>query len=148
LLAVSTVRQIAVWNDPVSLWTHVIAHAPDSPRGYYNLGNHYLAGGDVARAEAEWRRAVEVQPNHSMALNQLGNVAMQASRLDEAATLYARAVRADGRNVEARYNLAVTLETLGRGAEARTHYEAFLEYAPAEYEHLIPAVRRKLGLTE
>lgn len=144
-LAALTVRQIGVWRDSVALWTRVADHYPGCATAFYQLGDAWRKKGDPARAGQAWERTVEIAPGHSPGLNSLGNLAFVSGSLERARDWYRRAVNADGRNVEARFNLALTLERLGEHAEARRHYQAFLERATPEYAHLLPGVRAKLA---
>lgn len=59
--AVLSHRQTRVWRDDVSLWRHVVAHAP-SAMGFNNLGGMALQSGDRAAALALLRRSIEVGP--------------------------------------------------------------------------------------
>jgi len=144
-LGALTVRQISVWRDSVTLWTHVTRRFPDCASAFYQLGHAYRRKRDFASAENAWRRTVEIAPRHSEALNGLGNLAMIRGSLPAARDWYRAAVTADDRNAEAHFNLALTLEGLGDPAGARRHYQAFVDRATPEYAHLLPEVRAKLA---
>jgi hypothetical protein len=144
-LAALTVRQIGVWRNSVTLWTHVTRHFPDCASAFYQLGHAYRRKRDFASAENAWRRTVEIAPRHSEALNGLGNLAMMRGSLPAARDWYRAAVIADDGNAEAHFNLALALEGLGDHAGARRHYRAFVDRATPEYAHLLPGVRAKLA---
>jgi hypothetical protein len=145
-LGLSTLRQIAVWKDSVSLWRYVAEKEPDEPVSYFNLGNFYRSQGDLESAERSWERAVQLVPPHSQSLNQLGNLAYLRKAFPVAARYYRRAVESDPGNSEAQLNLARTLDALGEREAAAEHYRLFLREAPAEYRYLFGDVRRRLGL--
>jgi predicted O-linked N-acetylglucosamine transferase (SPINDLY family) len=65
--------------------------------------------GDLAGAEAAFRRALAAEPAHAPACSNLGMVVWDQRRLDEAMTLLVRAVRLDPAHVGARLNLANAL---------------------------------------
>jgi tetratricopeptide (TPR) repeat protein len=68
-------------RDPESLaWTLV------------QLGNEHFATGDLARAGAAYERALEVFPDHALALAGVGRVRAGEGRLDDAIAAYRRAV--------------------------------------------------------
>jgi tetratricopeptide (TPR) repeat protein len=50
----------------------VLEEAGDNAEAHYQLGELYAAGGDAARARAEWRRAVWIDPAHGGARKRLG----------------------------------------------------------------------------
>jgi tetratricopeptide (TPR) repeat protein len=54
-------RQVRVWRDDVTLWSHVVAQGP-SAMAYNNLGAMALQRGDRATALEFLRRSVEVGP--------------------------------------------------------------------------------------
>ncbi|MCG3161645.1 MAG: Beta-barrel assembly-enhancing protease [Acidobacteria bacterium] len=60
----------------------------------------------IEEAERELNQALKVKPNDAAAFNLLGAIRAQQGKLDEAETLFARAVRADNRLVGAHLNLA------------------------------------------
>jgi tetratricopeptide (TPR) repeat protein len=90
------------------------------------------------------QRAVELRPESSVAHNQLGNVYALANLLDAALAEYETAVRLDDSNAEALYNLAQTLERLGRMDEAVPWYRRFVEVAPPQLGAVVERVRTKL----
>ncbi len=49
----------------------IIASNPQSSDGHFYLGETYLAMGDRARARAEWREALRIDPNNEAAYNRL-----------------------------------------------------------------------------
>jgi tetratricopeptide (TPR) repeat protein len=60
----------------------------------------------LAAAEQQLRSVLRATPNQAVALNLLGTVRAKQGKLNEAETLFTRAVRADGRLTGARMNLA------------------------------------------
>jgi hypothetical protein len=142
-----SVKQMSLWQNSVSLWEYVIKKKPEFADAYYNLGNYYRDQRDLFKAEKEWKRTVEVEPRHSPALNQLGNLAFLSNSLVQAKAYYWAAVESDFDNAEAHYNLARVLETLDERGEALKHYGIFVNIAPPEYSHLIPKVREKLSVS-
>ena len=58
--------------------------APDSASLHNNLGNHYLAQGDMARARAQFLRVVEIDPGHPNANLQLAEMSIKAKDGDSA----------------------------------------------------------------
>ncbi|MFO0627648.1 MAG: tetratricopeptide repeat protein [Polyangiales bacterium] len=70
------------------------------------------------RAEAAYRRAVELDPNLATALTNLGNLRLLAGDRGESEALYRRAMGADSTLAEAPYNLAYLLVERGEHAQA------------------------------
>lgn len=82
------------------------AAAPDNPDAHYQLGAVRMGRRDLAGAEEELRRALELGPNHPAALNDLAVLLMSQGRREEAAELLERLVRIQPDNRAARENLA------------------------------------------
>ena len=93
--------------------------------------------GESQLAEHLFRQAVELEPNMSAALTNLGNMTYRQGELDDARKLYERALDADPTQPEARYNLANLLEDLGEMdlavAELRRVCAAAPDFADAHY---------------
>jgi len=93
--------------------------------------------GDTQTAEHLFRQAIDLEPNMSAALTNLGNLVYRQGEVEEARRLYERALDHDPAQPEARYNLANTLEDLGEielaVAELRKVCAAAPDFADAHY---------------
>ncbi|MEZ4390572.1 MAG: tetratricopeptide repeat protein [Polyangiales bacterium] len=79
------------------------------------------------RAEAAYRRAVELDPSLATALTNLGNLRLLDGDRIEAEQLYRRAIAADGTLAEAPYNLAYLLVERGEHALAVESFRRAVE---------------------
>lgn len=93
--------------------------------------------GELERAEALFRRAVELAPLDATAHFNLGNVLLAEGRFDAACERFEQAVSLDGTHARAWFNLAHAQEALGREARAleslRRAVATDEEYADAYY---------------
>ena len=93
--------------------------------------------GDSETAEHLFRQAIDLEPNMSAALTNLGNLVYRQGELEDARKLYERALDHDPAQAEARYNLANVYEDLGETelaiAELRRVCSACPEFADAHY---------------
>jgi len=69
LLALLSTRQVQNWRDEVTLWEHCVGVVPDDPRARGYLARAYDEAGQVERAAACYRRALEMDPNQVGVLN-------------------------------------------------------------------------------
>jgi tetratricopeptide (TPR) repeat protein len=83
------------------------------------------------RAEAAYRKAVELDPSFGHALTNLGNLRFRRGALAEAETLYQRALAVDPEQPEAFYNLGFIASERGEHAEARRCFAAAVTSDPA-----------------
>lgn len=91
---------------------------------YAALAAH--AAADFDNALAAFDAALAIAPDHPAALTGKGAVLRDLGRVREALPVLLRAVDLDGQNVEARLELAQTLQGLGRSDEARAIFSALL----------------------
>ncbi len=85
---------------------------------------------DFARAEAEYRRAVELGPQNASALANLASLLADLGRLDEAVALTQKAIALDPLRAVAYRNLANYLIQLGRYDEAEAALRKAIELQP------------------
>jgi tetratricopeptide (TPR) repeat protein len=96
----------------------------------FNLGNVLCALDQPEAAAERLRQAVELRPAFPEAWNNLGNVLAGLRQFDAALACYRSAVEHDPQYRDAHYNLADTLDDIGRGEEARPHWQTYLRCAP------------------
>lgn len=86
--------------------------------------------GRLAEAVVEYRRALERNPNHGDALNNLGVAFVRQGQLDLAARQFERLVAADPDNADAHTNLGVVFLTQGARDLASREFKAALSLSP------------------
>ena len=115
-----------------------LALLPKHDEARLYLGFTLLVSGRVDRARAEFRRVRREAAEPAlqlMALQWLGNLAVNTSRLDEAVRCYEEVVTSDvavgePRLFSAFLNLPVTLAKLGRAEEAAGHFATLVQRFP------------------
>ncbi|CAM9226433.1 unnamed protein product [Hapterophycus canaliculatus] len=80
--------------------------------------------------ECLFRQALELDPTHRWALNNLGLHLHDRDRNDEAVAVFTRALRAYPEDAEISYNTGVALQTLGMAQEAAQHFASVLAKTP------------------
>ncbi len=113
----------------------------DDANTRYDLGFVLERGGRVSEAIAEYRRALERNPNHRDALNNLGVDLARQGDLAQAVRQFERLVAVDPDNPDAHTNLGGVL--LARGAREAAG-QAFREALRLDSSH----ARARLGLRE
>jgi len=69
--------------------------------------------GELALAQENFARALEVDPQHYRALTNLGNVALEETRVDDAIEFYERAIKLNDLFANAHHNLGVAYRRKG-----------------------------------
>ncbi|HEY0250621.1 MAG TPA: tetratricopeptide repeat protein [Kofleriaceae bacterium] len=120
-----------------------ITDSPTEANGGTTAYRHFVEAcaaedrGDSRTAEHLFRQAIDLEPNMSAALTNLGNLVYRQGELPEARALYERALEHDPMQAEARYNLANLYEDLGETelaiAELRRVCAQAPDFADAHY---------------
>jgi protein O-mannosyl-transferase len=87
-----TYHRNAVWKDEISLWSDVIRKSPGNARAYTHRGIAYENRGDLARAVADYNKAIEVNPYYYVAYGSRGNICLGKGALEEALADYTIAI--------------------------------------------------------
>lgn len=103
---------------------------------HYNLGNGLLKLGDASGAVAQYEQSLALAPDFSPALNNLGILAFQDGRYDEAVAFFRRRVAALPNDAESRGQFALALSRAGQAREARSEYEHALRLDPRQINML------------
>jgi len=107
---------------------------PQNGMAYVNLGTLALMTGDRAAARERLATALSLDPANAKAHNTLGVMAAQEGRLDEAIADWRKAAELNPNDYQTLFNLATTLDKLGRRAEAEPFYRQYLKAAPLALE--------------
>jgi Flp pilus assembly protein TadD/2-polyprenyl-3-methyl-5-hydroxy-6-metoxy-1,4-benzoquinol methylase len=86
--------------------------------------------GDLAAADAGYRKVLARVPDHAGALHYLGVAALQRGQMDEAAKLIARAIAQEPRDPQSHYHLGLACGALGRLKEAEAHNRRAIALKP------------------
>jgi tetratricopeptide (TPR) repeat protein len=100
---------------------------------FFRLFDHaaeLAAKGQDEAAIAEWKKALEINPEDPMANNNLGTHLLKRGQLDEAISHFAKAVDLKPDYADAQNNLGIVLLQKGRVGEAVLHLEKAEEFNP------------------
>lgn len=113
LLMNKTIKQIGIWYDSITLWSHEIKIFPESAYvAYNNRGNIYFCSNNFTQAMNDFNKAIEINPwyadaynNRGEAYNSVGKYAMAISDLNKTIELNPKNENAYTNRGEAYYNL-------------------------------------------
>jgi tetratricopeptide (TPR) repeat protein len=128
-LAALTWKQVGVWHDTETLWTHAAVVAP-SGRAHENLGEVFQDRGQLAEAGAHFESLVRIRPRYGPGHLYLGAVRVQQGRTDEAMKEYAKAARLMPTSAVPHYNMGLALMAQNRPAEAIEQYREAVKLVP------------------
>jgi hypothetical protein len=121
------------------------ALVPDNPEIIFAMGNLRLAQGKPAEAIAFYRAALRLDPRHKSALNNLGVIALEDQRFEDAKEYFRCALEQGPQNAKTHFLLARTELALGNIAGARIALAHALEREPdrPEYRELQEQIERR-----
>lgn len=147
---ISRARGLAKGEDParaVPVLEGILAEAPEVVDAWFTLGNVWFRLRDWDKAEAQYRKTLELRPDHDWATIGLADTFVARGRIDEAVIGYRRYLERDPGNAQIRYRLAQVLLDAGRDVEATEAFRATLAAEPktarAEVGLAIVAFRAK-----
>lgn len=130
--------------DATRLYQEVLAHDLSNYMAHVQLARMAEAARDYPRAIEERRRALEINPDDSGLLLDLGVTLGKAGRSDEAADALQKAVAANPRDTRALYWLGIAYLQLRKPDGARSALSRFVSLAPSRYERQITLARQRL----
>jgi Tfp pilus assembly protein PilF/peroxiredoxin len=118
------------WDDAALVPFERAAKGDPSAFTLYSLGTLYMRGGQTAKAQAAFARALEVKPDFSEASNGLGALLAQGGNLPAAVARFKIALETTPDYPDALNNLGYALLQMGRNREAYDLYQKALALAP------------------
>jgi O-antigen ligase len=126
---------------------HFYVMDPSSAPVAWYRGVAHFEMGDTTAALADFRRALEVHPNHVHVLNNIATCQTLRGEFEDAVRTYRRAIEIAPRFEEARTNLGYLLHSMGRDQEAYDVLEPGTTYATSpRFTECLRLVTTALGL--
>ena len=126
LLCMTALQRNEVWASETALWWDAAAKAPRMYRVQTNLGKALQLDGRDREAMAAYLRAIDIDPRHGDAYNNVGILRHRQGHVEEAVEWYLRAAERYPDYEEIHQNLADAFSDLGDVEQARVWYESAL----------------------
>ena len=122
-------------DEGIALLESVVNESPDLSAPRIDLGIAYHNRGDLESAETHLKRALDVNPNHPIALNELGIIYRKTARFAESRRSYEAALAVYPGYHYARRNLAVLCDLYLADLDcALQNYEAYMATVHSDEE--------------
>jgi Flp pilus assembly protein TadD len=140
ILMLSGVFALATQNSPTAARTDsdtetlraAVAVAPNDPELHFRLGESLEKSGDLAGAEAEYKKSLALQANNPGALGALAYLYASQRRFPEAETALRSYTALDPKNPKAHVQLGSVLVFSDKKDEASREFSAALGLAPSD----------------
>lgn len=117
-------------DQAITYYLRALYADPSDPRPYFRLAAEYLAKGDTRRAKHIYRLAQRFDAYLGQTWGNLGAISYGEGNPEEALWYLWRAVKVAPRDARIRYNLALSLASLGHTDRAMTEVDAGLALDP------------------
>ncbi len=129
-----TYRQMGIWENSFTLWTHAIERAPEKAAvAYKNRGLYFFERGELDRAIEDDTEAIRLDPSYVHAYNNRGLAFVRAGRLDQAIADFNRAILLSPAYFEALANRGLAFDEAGQPERAVADYTAAISQDPSDY---------------
>lgn len=119
------------YEEAIALLNEVAAKTSNNSAPYINLGIAYSRIGDADNAEVSYRKALEINPEHPVAANELAVLYRGIGRFDDARELYERVVSIYPNFMPARRNYGILCDLYFNDVKcALEHYEYYIQSNP------------------
>ena len=118
-------------DEAIAKFNEALVIAPACFDCQFNIGVAHMAKKDEKAAEEAWKKAIEMKPDYSEALNALSTLYNNQKRFEEAAAMSAKAASGGGAGgADAMFNQGIILWNQGKIAEAKVKFEETLKANP------------------
>lgn len=128
-----TAMRNAEWHSDLTLYQSAVAAYPQSAKMQHALGDALAERGQVAEAEAAYRRALAIRED-ALTYNNLGNFYAAIGRFERAASAYQKAVAMRPDDVAAWMNKGLAAMRAGRVTDAHAAFERAAVLTPDNAE--------------
>jgi len=129
-LSTRTIIRNNDWKNQDALWFATSRTAPMDPKNHNNLGDTYGRQGNLDMAEAEFKKAIELNPKYADAYNNLANVYLQKKQFDEALSYYQQAINLNPNIWQSKVNTAFIYSEKGLFEKAILYLNEALKIYP------------------
>ena len=140
-ISVSTVKQISVWRDSVTLWEYVISKKPEATLAHIDLGLAYNKLGRTEDAIKEFLDALKINFDNATVHNHLGLAYKKLGRTEDAIKEFIIAIQLNNQYAKPHNNLGTIYFEHGRTGDAMKEFLTATKIDPGMSE-----AHRNLGV--
>jgi len=127
-------RQVAVWKNSISLFSHAISVIPENWVAHLNLGEALFTRGDINKAMLHYQQAIKINPLFELAHLNLGTAYASKGEIEKAIASYKTALAIKKELPAAYLNLGNAYYRKGDYKKAHFYYVSALKQKPDNSE--------------
>ncbi|WP_083421958.1 tetratricopeptide repeat protein [Arsenicibacter rosenii] len=125
-----TTRQVAVWQNTETLWTHALTEYPACDQIHEGLGDYYGKRNEIDKAIEHFSAALADGTERFHVYEGLGNAYGLKGELDKAIPMFDKAISMNGSRSDLFYNRGITIMR-ARPEEAVLNFDKAMQLDPA-----------------
>lgn len=129
-MLITTVKQIGIWKNSITLWSHNIRIYPDVEFAYNNRGMAYKILGNYQEAIKNYNMAIAINPIYANAYYNRGNAYMKTRDTFQAIRDYNMAIELDPNRSNSYFNRGNVYDDLGNYDQAIRDYNTTIRLDP------------------
>lgn len=137
-----TWQRLPYWKDTATYLKQGLIFAPEYAIARYALADTFIKQERYDEALAELIITIQHKPDFSLAYNNIANIYYLKGELTDALNNWRSAVQYDATNPMPYYNIGMTLERMGKRAEAKRNYLLYLDLATNAPPALVQRIHR------
>ena len=126
-------------EEAIKAYTEVIERFPDSPVAYYSRAESYKATGQVREAKANLRKAIDLDPDYTLAYALLRDICVSANAVDEAIDILSSTLAAFPDSAKGYYYRGVLYSAIDALDAAQLDFQRAVEINP-KYGYALAAL--------
>lgn len=133
-LAFLTFKQIEIWENSITLWTHAIVKEPGKAAvAYKNRGLSFYEMGQFGKAIEDYNSAIDLDPSYLHAYNNRGLAFSRVGQFDRAIADYDKAIALNSAHYEVYVNRGLAFDETGQLDKAIADYDKAITLNPSDY---------------
>lgn len=132
--------QTSYWRDGLTWWTHTLACTSENVVAHMNLGEYLRQHGDLDGSVAQYRAALEIEPDNIISINALGTILGMKGDANAAIAQFEKGLKVRPGFADTHVNLGNVFLGQGKVREAIAQFRQALEISPGN-----PDIYNNLG---
>jgi regulator of sirC expression with transglutaminase-like and TPR domain len=130
-LSITTVKQIKIWRDSLTLWNYELELFPeDAPKAYYLRGEAYEKLGNYNQALDDFKKSIELNPYYESGYMGRGILYAKSGNYQQAIEDFDHAIRINPNDSDLYYNRGLSYKLIAKYQKAIQDFDKAIQLNP------------------